>query len=126
MPADPTRQLFNRLRYIEGQAQGIRRMILSGRPGAEVLVQLQAIESAATGARELFVRQQIENELREQWRERLAAHLATCTNAADIAPLLYGEPEPQPAKRHRARKPPAAAEDPAQDQEGETPPADEA
>ncbi len=108
-PQDLTRQLFNRLRYIEGQAQGIRRMLLGERAGAEVLVQLRAIESAAAGARELYLRHLVGEELREEIRERILAHAADCPNGADLLALLAGQgsEEPVAGRRPRRRRPSA-------------------
>lgn len=111
-PQDYTRQLFNRLRYIEGQAQGIRRMLISGRTGADVLVQLRAIESAASGARELYLRQLAEEDLREEWRQQILGHLSHCEDAADLLALLEGGVEEaaagQRSRRRRDRERPEA------------------
>ncbi|MHB1415440.1 MAG: metal-sensitive transcriptional regulator [Chloroflexota bacterium] len=100
MEQDVSRRLYNRLRYIEGQAQGLQRMLTEGRPGADVLVQLRALESAATGARELFLRHQIQQEVYDDLRKRLAAR------GDDALAMLDGvlaEPEPT-EKRHRRRR----------------------
>ncbi|MHB1004909.1 MAG: metal-sensing transcriptional repressor [Chloroflexota bacterium] len=117
MPSDITRQLFNRLRYIEGQAQGVRRMILGERPADEVMVQLRALESAAAGARELFLRHRIEAQAREDLRGIVETHLAGCPTGHDLRAWLAGEPEEAlPAKRRR-RKP--AVEVPAEPEDRE-------
>ncbi len=106
-PQDLTRQLFNRLRYIEGQAQGIRRMLLGERAGTEVLVQLRAIESAAAGARELYLRHLVEAELRDGFRERILAHMNNCPNGADLLALVAGQAaeESVEGRRQRRRRP---------------------
>ena len=103
MEADVNRKLYNRLRYIEGQAQGLQRMLMEGRPGADVLVQLRALESAASGARELFLHHQIQQELCDDLRKRLAAR------GDDALALLDGvlaEQEPTEKRRRRRTREP--------------------
>jgi DNA-binding FrmR family transcriptional regulator len=120
MPEDLTRQIFNRLRYIEGQAQGVRRMLVGGRPPEELLAQLRALEASAAGARELYVRQQAQAQVYEEVR----------LNLADLLPLDQAEPVlaqleervfTLPAKRRRrSRK--AVEAPPAAEDEDELPP----
>ena len=110
MPEDLTRQLFNRLRYIEGQAQGVRRMLVGGRDAEEVLVQLRALESAATGTRELFIRQQAQQQLYEEVRQKLAALLEARGEGAGLLARLEADLFTPPEKRRRRRRKQVAAE----------------
>lgn len=116
MAEDFTRKVFNRLRYIEGQAQGVRRMLVGGRPSDEVLAQLRALESAATGARELYVRFQITEEVRDELRQTVTGHLEHCQEGQDLKRWLTGGEEP-PKRRSRRAKPRA--------EDSSTPPAAE-
>ncbi|MCL4464977.1 MAG: metal-sensitive transcriptional regulator [Chloroflexi bacterium] len=104
MPEDLTRQLFNRLRYIEGQAQGVRRMLIGGRASEDVLTQLRALESAAAGARELYVRQLVQQGMWEEVRR----HLADLLEARGEGPALIARLEADlftpPEKRKRRRR----------------------
>jgi len=104
MPEDLTRQLFNRLRYMEGQAQGVRRMLVGGRDPEEVLVQLRALESAATGTRELFIRQQAQHQLYEEVRGKLAALLEARGEGAGLLTRLEEDLFTPPEKRRRRRR----------------------
>lgn len=104
MSEDFTRKLFNRLRYIEGQAQGVRRMLVGGRPSDEVLAQLRALEAAAEGARELYVRFQISEEVREDLRQVVSRHLEHCPDGQDLRRWFTGEEEAAPRRRRRRAK----------------------
>lgn len=104
MPEDLTRQLFNRLRYIEGQAQGVRRMLVGGRDPEEVLVQLRALESATTGTRELFIRQQAQQQMYEEVRRKLAALLEARGEGAELLARLEEDLFTLPEKRRRRRR----------------------
>lgn len=115
MAEDFTRQLFNRLRYIEGQAQGVRRMLIGGRPGDEVLAQLRSLESAASGARELFVRFQITEGMRDELRAVVSGHLEHCPEGRDLQRWLASADEPAPKRRRRRVK----AQSPAEEQGAE-------
>lgn len=104
MPGDAIRQVTKRLRYIEGQAQGIQRMLADGRPSDEVLAQLRAVESAAAGARELYVRHLIERDLLHELAERLTSFGEQRLSAYDIVSLMedfYSEPRPDKRRRRR-------------------------
>ena len=66
--------LYKRLRYIEGQARGVQRMIEESKDAADILVQLMAIASAARRACSLV----LEERTREQIKQRIADYLKEC------------------------------------------------
>lgn len=59
------KDLLQRLRRIEGQAQGIQRMLESDRSCVDILDQLKSIRSAAYGACLVLMRQQARTCLRD-------------------------------------------------------------
>jgi DNA-binding FrmR family transcriptional regulator len=111
--ASSVKQIINRLRYIEGQAQGIQRMLAEGRPSAEVIVQLRAVESAAAGARELYSRNLIEKELLRAVAERLTAQGERLLSPYDLVTIIEemydgqaSEKPPRRKRRNERAKPP--------------------
>ncbi len=57
IPDEVRAELIRRLRRIEGQAQGVQRMIAEGRDCRAVLDQLNSIRAAAYGACLVLIRQ---------------------------------------------------------------------
>ncbi|MHB1131332.1 MAG: metal-sensing transcriptional repressor [Chloroflexota bacterium] len=116
MPEDLTRQIFNRLRYIEGQAQGVRRMLIGGRPPDEVVAQMRALEAAAAGARELYLRQLAQAQVYEEVRLHLA-DLLPSDDATSLLTRLEERVFTPPAKRRRRTKKAGDGESPAEPEE---------
>jgi CsoR family transcriptional regulator, copper-sensing transcriptional repressor len=58
--ADTRRKALGRLRRIEGQVQGIQRMLRDDKPCADVLLQLAAVEGAVAQVQRVLLGRQLE------------------------------------------------------------------
>lgn len=65
MTEDCTRNIVNRLKRIEGQVKGLRRMAEEGRRCEDILLQLKAVQSALRRVGTILVSDHIDNCVRE-------------------------------------------------------------
>jgi DNA-binding FrmR family transcriptional regulator len=68
MDPDTRNKVVGRLRRIEGQVQGIQRMVRGDKPCPEVLLQLTAVEGAVEQVRKLLLDRHVEASLSEAMR----------------------------------------------------------
>lgn len=85
---DYRHKLLKRLRYIEGQARGVQKMVREQRDDSDILIQLMAIRSAAQKACELIFRDRVRQTVRAQLREKLLACPGACDYCDDILALV--------------------------------------
>jgi DNA-binding FrmR family transcriptional regulator len=80
MREQTTRELERRLRFIEGQARGIARMVADGRSEGDVLIQLLAVQSAAGAAAELVLRERMAKDI----KAKLALAILNCVGPCEL------------------------------------------
>ena len=77
-PVDFARELEKRVRFLEGQARGIRQMVEDGRDSSDVLMQLLALQSAAGAAAELIARDHVVQRVAKVIERALRSCLGDC------------------------------------------------
>ena len=77
-PVDFARELQKRVRFLEGQARGIRQMCEDERDSADVLIQLLALQSAAGAAAELIARDHVVQRIAKLIERALRNCLGDC------------------------------------------------
>lgn len=65
MTTDCTKNIVNRLKRIEGQVKGLRKMAEEGRPCEDILLQLKAVQAALRKVGGILISDHIDNCVRE-------------------------------------------------------------
>lgn len=84
MAQQPRRKLRNQVNYLRGQADGIGRMLDSGSPSADVVIQLRAMRAGVDRA----LRLALEGSAREQLARELTARVQACPGLCDYCDEL--------------------------------------
>ena len=84
MTQQPGRKLRNQVNYVRGQAEGIGRMLDTGSPSSEVVVQLRAMRAGIDRA----LRLALETSAREQLSRELRARVLACPGLCDYCDEL--------------------------------------
>lgn len=83
--------LHKRLRFIEGQARGVQRMLEEKRDTDEIMTQLMAIQSAVGSAADLITKQNMLLRLEESITQAVQNCIGPCDFCDGLASKVLGE-----------------------------------
>ena len=84
-------ELYKRMRFIEGQARGVQRMIEESRNMNDILTQLLAIEAAARSAADLITQKDLLQHLEETITQAVQNCVEQCELCEGLVSKALGE-----------------------------------